>query len=203
MAQPRYAITLWRKSEQLLRTVMDGRRQESRDFQRVGHLVLSLGAQVRPGIEQRIFQAFLHCVCEHFQHLQLEIRDVDQLEIVVIWSVWPKTSTGGSPDKDSEKEKKYIGIYWSQERFQRFSFNLALRKCVIRFNDCVSMQEITSWRTQTPAFCVLISFWGALFVTRLLEEQLCATARHCGQLPVDMHSVKNWTVYSLLCATHN
>ena len=66
---------------------MDGRRQESRDFQRVGHLVLSLGAQVRPGIEQRIFQAFLHCVCEHFQHSQLEIRDVDQLEIVVIWSV--------------------------------------------------------------------------------------------------------------------
>ena len=87
-------------------TVMDGRRQESRDFQRVGHLVLSLGTQVRSGIEQRIFQAFLHCVCEHFQHLQLEIRDVDQLEIVVIWSVWPKTSTGGSPDKDSEKQKK-------------------------------------------------------------------------------------------------
>ena len=103
----------------------------------------------------------------------------------------------------SKKNYIGIGIYWSQERFQRFSFNLALGKCVIRFNDCVSMQEITSWRTQTPAFCVLISFWGALFVTWLLEEQLCATSCHCGQLPVDMHSVKNWTVYSLLCATHN
>ena len=81
----------------------------------------------------------------------------------------------------SKKNYIGIGIYWSQERFQRFSFNLALGKCEIWFNDWVPMQEITSWRTQTPAFCVLISFWGALFVTWLLEEQLCANACHCEQ----------------------
>ena len=87
MAQPRYAITLLRKSEQLLRTVMDGRRQEICDLQKIGHNMLSFGAQVRPGTERGVLQASVHGICKHFQHLQLEIRDVDQLEIVVIWSV--------------------------------------------------------------------------------------------------------------------
>lgn len=86
-----------------------------------------------------------------------------------------------------------IGIYWSQERFWNFSLNLVVAKCVSRCIDWVSIQEITSVKTQIPAFCALVSFWGegcSLFASLLLEEQLCATVCHCEQHPIaDLHTL--------------
>ena len=108
MAQSRHSITLWRKRKQLSRTVVDGRRQETCDLQKIGHNMLSFGAQVRPGTERGVLQASVHGICKHFQHLQLEIRDLDRFKICAVWSLWTKVSSRRSSDSDSGNRVKLV-----------------------------------------------------------------------------------------------
>jgi len=196
MTQSWNAITLWWKREQLLRTVMDGGRQETCDFQKVGHHMLSFGAQVwslelNKGSSRRFSIAFASTssTC-NWRSVTLTNSKL------LCFGVFDRRSRlGVARTRILRRKYKYfgIGIYWSQERFWNFSLNLVVAKCVSRCIDWVSIQEITSVKTQIPAFCALVSFWGegcSLFASLLLEEQLCATVCHCEQHPIaDLHTL--------------